>query len=246
MTDLAETPRTTSTVRPFRIDVPQADRRPPPAHRRDALAPQGTRRRPVAGRAAGDAAGTRPLLGDRVRLAPVRGEAERACPQFTTEIDGRGHPLHPRASRHANALPLIMTHGWPGSVIELLEIVGPLTDPTAYGGTAEDAFHLVLPSMPGYGFSGRADRGSAGTLPHRAGLGGADATASATPATSPRAATWAPPSPTRWAAWPPRGCSASTSTCWTRPRANSAGLPAGHRLRKRLRSTALNVFGATG
>ena len=77
-----------------------------------------------------------------------------ALPQFTTEIDGVDiHFIHVK-SRHENALPLIMTHGWPGSVIELLEAVGPLTDPTAHGGTAEDAFDLVLPSLPGYGFSG--------------------------------------------------------------------------------------------
>ncbi len=77
-----------------------------------------------------------------------------ALPQFTTEIDGVDiHFVHVR-SPHADALPLIMTHGWPGSVIELLETVGPLTDPTAHGGRAEDAFHLVLPSLPGYGFSG--------------------------------------------------------------------------------------------
>jgi pimeloyl-ACP methyl ester carboxylesterase len=76
-----------------------------------------------------------------------------ALPQFTTEIDGVNiHFIHVR-SRHENALPLIMTHGWPGSVIELLETVGPLTDPTAHGGASEDAFHLVLPSLPGYGFS---------------------------------------------------------------------------------------------
>jgi pimeloyl-ACP methyl ester carboxylesterase len=76
-----------------------------------------------------------------------------ALPQFTTEIDGvEIHFIHVR-SRHENALPLIMTHGWPGSVIELLDTVGPLTDPTAHGGQAEDAFHLVLPSLPGYGFS---------------------------------------------------------------------------------------------
>ena len=75
-------------------------------------------------------------------------------PQFTTEIDGvEIHFIHVR-SRHENALPLIMTHGWPGSVVELLDTVGPLTDPTAHGGTPEDAFHLVLPSLPGYGFSG--------------------------------------------------------------------------------------------
>ena len=77
-----------------------------------------------------------------------------ALPQFTTEIDGVDiHFIHVR-SQHENALPLIMTHGWPGSVIELLETVGPLTDPTSHGGTPEDAFHLVLPSLPGYGFSG--------------------------------------------------------------------------------------------
>jgi pimeloyl-ACP methyl ester carboxylesterase len=77
-----------------------------------------------------------------------------ALPQFTTEIDGVDiHFIHVR-SPHADALPLIMTHGWPGSVIELLEVVGPLTDPTAHGGPAEDAFDLVLPSLPGYSFSG--------------------------------------------------------------------------------------------
>ena len=77
-----------------------------------------------------------------------------ALPQFTTEIDGVDiHFIHVK-SAHEDALPLIMTHGWPGSVIELLETVGPLTDPTAHGGTAEDAFDLVLPSLPGYGFSG--------------------------------------------------------------------------------------------
>ncbi len=77
-----------------------------------------------------------------------------ALPQLTTEIDGVDiHFIHVR-SKHENALPLIMTHGWPGSVIELLDAVGPLTDPTAHDGDAEDAFHLVLPSIPGYGFSG--------------------------------------------------------------------------------------------
>ncbi len=76
-----------------------------------------------------------------------------ALPQFTTQIDGVDvHFIHVK-SKHEDALPLIMTHGWPGSVIELLETVGPLTDPTAHGGTVEDAFHLVLPSLPGYGFS---------------------------------------------------------------------------------------------
>jgi pimeloyl-ACP methyl ester carboxylesterase len=111
------------------------------------------------------------LVGDRsqgVQLATLKALADywtsdydlgrvaerlNAVPQFTTEIDGVDvHFIHVR-SKHENALPLIMTHGWPGSVIELLETVGPLTDPTAHGGTAEDAFNLVLPSVPGYGFS---------------------------------------------------------------------------------------------
>jgi pimeloyl-ACP methyl ester carboxylesterase len=115
---------------------------------------------------------SRELVDDRsqgVQLATVQELARywatdydwRACearlnalPQFTTEIDGVDiHFIHVQ-SPHEDALPLIMTHGWPGSVIELLEVVGPLTDPTAHGGDAEDAFHLVLPSLPGYGFSG--------------------------------------------------------------------------------------------
>jgi pimeloyl-ACP methyl ester carboxylesterase len=115
---------------------------------------------------------TRELVGDRsqgVQLTTLQelarywsseydwrtGEARlNALPQFTTEIDGvEIHFVHVR-SRHEDALPLIVTHGWPGSVIEMLETVGPLTDPTAYGGTPGDAFHLVLPSLPGYGFSG--------------------------------------------------------------------------------------------
>jgi pimeloyl-ACP methyl ester carboxylesterase len=78
-----------------------------------------------------------------------------ALPQFTTNIDGVDiHFIHVR-SRHQNALPVIVTHGWPGSVIEQLKIIGPLTDPTAHGGRAEDAFDVVIPSVPGYGFSGR-------------------------------------------------------------------------------------------
>src|SRR5215216_4900752 len=141
-------------VRPFRVDVPEEDL--------DDL-----RRRIAATRWP-----SKELVEDRsqgVQLATLRELARywtteydwRTCearlnalPQFTTEIDGVDiHFIHVR-SPHENALPLIMTHGWPGSVIELLETVGPLTDPTAHGGRAEDAFHLVLPSLPGYGFSG--------------------------------------------------------------------------------------------
>lgn len=86
-------------------------------------------------------------------------------PQFVTEIDGLDiHFLHVR-SQHPNSLPLIVTHGWPGSVIEQLKIIEPLTNPTAFGGTAEDAFDVVIPSIPGYGFSGKPDK--AGWGPER-------------------------------------------------------------------------------
>ncbi len=114
---------------------------------------------------------SRELVGDRsqgVQLATIQELARywatdydwRACearlnalPQYTTEIDGVDvHFIHVK-SPHAGALPLIITHGWPGSVIELLGVIGPLTDPTAHGGSAENAFDLVLPSLPGYGFS---------------------------------------------------------------------------------------------
>jgi pimeloyl-ACP methyl ester carboxylesterase len=78
-----------------------------------------------------------------------------AVPNFITEIDGLDiHFIHVR-SKHTNALPMIVTHGWPGSIIEQMKIIGPLTDPTAHGGTEADAFHLVIPSLPGYGFSGK-------------------------------------------------------------------------------------------
>jgi len=141
-------------IHPFRVDMPQ-----------DAIAD--LRRRITATRRP-----SRELVADRsqgVQLATIqelsrywateydwrRCEAKlNALPQFMTGIDGVDiHFIHVK-SPHADALPLIMTHGWPGSVIELLGSVGPLTDPTAHGGSEGDAFHLVLPSLPGYGFSG--------------------------------------------------------------------------------------------
>ena len=143
-----------TSIRPFQISIPQEDL--------DDL-----RRRISATRLP-----HKELVADRsqgVQLATIQELARywttdydwRACearlnalPQFKTEIDGVDiHFIHVK-SKHENALPLIVTHGWPGSIIELLETVGPLTDPTAHGGSAEDAFHLVLPSIPGYGFSG--------------------------------------------------------------------------------------------
>ncbi|MBC7801433.1 MAG: epoxide hydrolase, partial [Gemmatimonadaceae bacterium] len=93
--------------------------------------------------------------------------ALNALPQFVTEIDGVDIQFAHVRSRHANAMPLVMTHGWPGSIFELLKVIAPLTDPTAHGGRAEDAFHLVLPSLPGYGFSGQPT--GAGWGPDRVG-----------------------------------------------------------------------------
>ena len=150
-------------IRPFRVDMPD-----------EAIAD--LRRRIAATRWP-----SKELVDDRsqgVQLATIQELARywatdydwRACearlnalPQFTTEIDGVDvHFIHVR-SRHENALPLIMTHGWPGSVIELLETVGPLTDPTAHGGSAGDAFDLVAAVHPRVRLLRRAGRDSAGT-----------------------------------------------------------------------------------
>ena len=154
MTVMAETPTGDTTIRPFAVDTPQADLE-------DLRARIAATRWP-----------SKELVADRwqgVQLATLQELTRywttdydwRKCevklnaqPQFTTEIDGvQIHFIHVR-SEHEDAMPLVMTHGWPGSVIELLETIGPLTDPTAHGGTPGDAFHLVLPSLPGYGFSG--------------------------------------------------------------------------------------------
>jgi pimeloyl-ACP methyl ester carboxylesterase len=151
---MSGTAETAAEIRPFQIEIPEEQL-------------EDLRRRIAATRLP-----SKELVRDRsqgVQLATIQELARywttdydwRACearlnalPQLVTEIDGvEIHFIHVK-SRHQNALPLIMTHGWPGSVIELLETVGPLTDPTAHGGDAEEAFHLVLPSVPGYGLSG--------------------------------------------------------------------------------------------
>ena len=143
-----------TAIRPFRVNVPEPE-----------LAE--LRRRLAATRWP-----TQELVGDRsqgVQLATLKALARywatdydwrkaearlNAYPQFVTTIDGVDiHFLH-ITSRHPGAMPVIITHGWPGSVIELLEVIDPLTNPTAHGGSAEDAFHVVVPSLPGYGFSG--------------------------------------------------------------------------------------------
>ena len=146
---------TAERVRPFTVDIPdeqmddlrsriEATRLPPKETVEDAS--QGVQ-----------LATTQELLrywGSDYNMGGLE-ERLNAFPQFVTEIDGLDiHFIHVK-SPHEDALPLIITHGWPGSVVELLQVVGPLTDPTAHGGAAEDAFDLVLPSLPGYGFSDR-------------------------------------------------------------------------------------------
>jgi pimeloyl-ACP methyl ester carboxylesterase len=142
-------------IRPFRVNIPEADLID---LRKRITATRWPERQTVADASQG------------VQLATVQQLARywateydwrkvearlNALPQYVTELDGLDiHFIHVR-SRHEGALPLIVTHGWPGSVVEQLKIIGPLTDPTAHGGKAADAFHLVIPSMPGYGFSGK-------------------------------------------------------------------------------------------
>jgi pimeloyl-ACP methyl ester carboxylesterase len=150
----AQAPTRPAGIRPFTIDVPEAELL---ELRRRIAATRWPDRETVSDRSQG------------VRLAPFqdlvrywgtgydwrRCEAKlNALPQFVTAIDGVEIQFTHVRSRHRDAMPLIMTHGWPGSILELIKVIGPLTDPVAYGGRPEDAFHLVLPSMPGYGFSG--------------------------------------------------------------------------------------------
>ena len=143
---------TPAAVHPFRINVPEEDL---VELRRRVLATRWPDKETVADASQGVQLATMQKL---VRYWGTDYDFRRfearlnALPQFMTEIDGLDiHFIHVQ-SRHDNALPLIITHGWPGSVIEMLKVVGPLTDPTTHGGSAEDAFHLVIPSIPGYGF----------------------------------------------------------------------------------------------
>ena len=153
-----QTHATTSTrfaLRPFRVDMPEeaiADLR------RRIAATQWPEKETVADQSQGVPLATMQQLarywGTEYDWRTCEAKLN-ALPQFITEIDGLDiHFIHVR-SKHENALPLIVTHGWPGSVIEQLKIIDPLTNPTAHGASASDAFHLVIPSMPGYGFSGK-------------------------------------------------------------------------------------------
>jgi pimeloyl-ACP methyl ester carboxylesterase len=148
-------PADNDTIRPFHVNVPEEDLT---ELRRRVQATKWPERETVTDASQG------------VQLATIQALARywateydwrkieaklKALPQFMTEIDGLDiHFIHVR-SKHENALPLIVTHGWPGSIVEQMKIIDPLTNPTAHGGSASDAFHLVIPSMPGYGYSGK-------------------------------------------------------------------------------------------
>ena len=155
MSDRTDNSAATTAVRPFAVEIPEAEI--------EALRARIAATRWPEKETVGDASQGVPLvvIQELARYWATGYDWRRcqaqlnALPQFMTEIDGLDiHFIHVR-SRHPDALPLIVNHGWPGSVIEQLKIIGPLTDPTAHGGSASDAFHVVIPSMPGYGFSGK-------------------------------------------------------------------------------------------
>ena len=152
---MTQTTKTRSEVRPFRVDVPPEEL---DDLRRRIAATRLPEKETVADQSQGVPLATVQKLvqhwGTEYDWRKVETRLS-ALPQFITEIDGLDiHFIHVR-SQHENALPLLVNHGWPGSIIEQLKIIEPLTNPTAHGGTAADAFHLVIPSMPGFGFSGK-------------------------------------------------------------------------------------------
>jgi hypothetical protein len=144
-----------TTIRPFQVNVPEAELT---EMRRRINSTRWPERETVMDESQGVPLATMQELARYWGTDYDWGKCEaklNALPQFLTEIDGLDiHFIHVR-SKHENALPLIVTHGWPGSVIEQLKIIDPLTNPTAHGGSASDAFHLVIPSLPGFGFSAR-------------------------------------------------------------------------------------------
>jgi pimeloyl-ACP methyl ester carboxylesterase len=152
---MSSTVETVVDIRPFRVDVPEAALTD---LRRRIAATRWPEKETVADQTQGIPLA---MIQELARYWGTEYDWRRceeklnALPQFTTEIDGLDiHFIHVR-SPHENALPLVVNHGWPGSILEQLKIIAPLTDPTAHGGSATDAFHVVIPSMPGYGFSGK-------------------------------------------------------------------------------------------
>ena len=201
-----------TAIRPFRVKVPEAEL----TELRQRLAatrwpetetvtdhPRACNWRPMQA--------ARALLGEDYDWRKCEAKL-KALPKFITEIDGLDiHFIHVR-SKHQDALPLIVTHGWPGSIVEQLKIIDPLTNPTAHGASASDAFHLVIPSMPGYGYSGKPTDDRLGPRAHRAGLGRADE-APRIHRSSRKAAIGVRSSRSRWVYRRLRSCSAFISTC---------------------------------
>src|SRR5579871_1213850 len=160
-----ETPAGATSIRPFTVEIPEAEVQDLRARIRATRLPE---REPAEDPTVHPLGNTVPPQG--VELATMEALMRywgteydlrsvetrlNALPQFVTAIDDLDiHFIHVK-SRHENALPMILVHGWPGSVVEMLSVVGPLTDPTTHGGSAEDAFDVVIPSIPGYGFSGK-------------------------------------------------------------------------------------------
>ena len=148
-------PASATGIRPFTVDIPEADIEDLRARIAATRLPE---KEPVTDASQGVQLAVIEALvrywGTEYDFGRVAARLN-ALPQFMTEIDGLDiHFIHVR-SPHEDALPVILTHGWPGSVVEMLNVIGPLADPTAHGGSAEDAFHVVVPSIPGYGFSGK-------------------------------------------------------------------------------------------
>ena len=176
MTDTANrTARADTEIRPFRIEIPQADL--------DDLRDRLHRTRwpdelPGAGWTRGVPLGylkqLADLLGRRLRLAHARSAAERVPAVHHQRSTGRRSTSCTCAPRKPDAMPLLLIHGWPGSIVEFLDVIGPLTDPRGHGGDPSDAFHLVIPSIPGHGFSGAAQRAGVDTRSHRQGVHRAD------------------------------------------------------------------------
>ena len=152
---MSSTVETAAAVRPFHVDVPDEDLAD---LRRRIVATRWPEKETVADQSQGVPLATTQALADYWATEYDWRRCQdrlNGLPQFVTEIDGLDiHYIHVR-SKHEDALPLIVNHGWPGSIIEQLKIIEPLTDPTEHGATAADAFHVVIPSMPGYGFSGK-------------------------------------------------------------------------------------------
>ena len=171
---MTSTIETTTEIQPFQIEIPDealADLR------RRIAATQWPEKETVSDESQGVPLATMQKLARHWQTEYDWREVESALntlPQFITEIDGLDiHFVHVR-SQHDDALPLVICHGWPGSIIEQLKLIDRLTDPTAHGGSATDAFHVVIPSMPGYGFSGKPTGTGLGTGAHGARVGGTD------------------------------------------------------------------------